>query len=122
MAYLNNVFMSKQGTSLEKYKKVMENNFLAWLDGSPPLQEFMAFQAIQFDCHVHFDKNLVKVTCLFWLDYLIKMTFLTTWSMWHLIKYDQKWAFLVKMDMGVVKWDMEPNGTCTTINFGKENI
>jgi hypothetical protein len=37
MAYLNNVFMSKQGTSLEMYKKVMENKFLARLDGSPPL-------------------------------------------------------------------------------------
>jgi hypothetical protein len=24
--------------------------------------------------------------------------------MWHLVKYDQKWTFLVKMDMGVVKW------------------
>ncbi len=29
---------------------------------------------------------------------------------------------LVKIDKGVVKWDMEPNGTCTTMNFGKENI
>jgi uncharacterized membrane protein len=28
---------------------------------------------------------------------------------------------LVKKDKGVVKWDMEPNGTCTTIHFG-ENI
>jgi hypothetical protein len=28
---------------------------------------------------------------------------------------------LVKKDKGVVKWDMDPNGTCTTIN-GKENI
>jgi hypothetical protein len=26
--------------------------------------------------------------------------------MWHLIKYDQKWTFLVKMDMGVVKWNI----------------
>jgi uncharacterized membrane protein len=26
---------------------------------------------------------------------------------------------LVKIDKGVVKWDMEPNGTCTTMNFGK---
>jgi len=60
--------------------------------------------------------------------------------MWHLVKYDQKWTFFVKMDMGVIKWlilsidiqigqdvytfskkknkgvvewDMEPNGTCT---------
>jgi hypothetical protein len=29
---------------------------------------------------------------------------------------------LVKKNKGVVKWDMEPNGTCTTINFEKENI
>jgi hypothetical protein len=29
---------------------------------------------------------------------------------------------LVKKDKGVVKWDMEPNGTCTTINFVKESI
>jgi hypothetical protein len=27
-----------------------------------------------------------------------------------------------KKNKGVVKWDMEPNGTCITINFGKENI
>jgi len=27
-----------------------------------------------------------------------------------------------KKDKGVVKWDMEPNGACTIINFGKENI
>jgi hypothetical protein len=26
--------------------------------------------------------------------------------MWHLVKYDQKWTFLIKMDMGVVKWDI----------------
>jgi len=26
--------------------------------------------------------------------------------MWHLVKYHQKWTFLVKMDMGVVKWDI----------------
>jgi hypothetical protein len=42
--------------------------------------------------------------------------------MWYLVKYDQKWTFLVKMDMGVAKWNTMPNGTCTTINFGKENI
>jgi hypothetical protein len=29
---------------------------------------------------------------------------------------------LIKKDNGVVKCDMEPNGTCTTIHFGKENI
>jgi uncharacterized membrane protein len=29
---------------------------------------------------------------------------------------------LVKKDKGVIKWDMEPNGTCTTINFGKGYI
>jgi hypothetical protein len=61
--------------------------------------------------------------------------------MWHLVTYDQMWTFLVKMEMGLVKWDilsidtysqigqyvytfskknkgvvnwdMEPNGTCT---------
>jgi hypothetical protein len=64
--------------------------------------------------------------------------------MWHLVKYDKKRTFLVKMDMGVINWDilsiniynqlrqdvyifskkrqrfsqMRPNGTCTTINFG----
>jgi hypothetical protein len=27
-----------------------------------------------------------------------------------------------KKDKGVVKWDMEPNEACTTINFVKENI
>jgi hypothetical protein len=26
--------------------------------------------------------------------------------MWHLFKYDQKWTFKVKMDMGVVKWNI----------------
>ncbi len=29
---------------------------------------------------------------------------------------------LVKKYKGVVKWNMESNGTCTTINLGKENI
>jgi hypothetical protein len=29
MVYFNNDFVSKQGTSLEKYKQVMENKFLA---------------------------------------------------------------------------------------------
>ncbi len=34
MAYLNGVFMNKEGTGLEKYKHVMEHKFLAKLDGS----------------------------------------------------------------------------------------
>jgi hypothetical protein len=34
MAYLDNAFMSKQVTSLEKYKQIMENKFLVELDDS----------------------------------------------------------------------------------------
>jgi hypothetical protein len=34
MAYLDSAFVNKQRTSLEKYKQVMEYNFLAELDGS----------------------------------------------------------------------------------------
>jgi len=26
--------------------------------------------------------------------------------MCHLVKYDQKWTFLIKMDMGVIKWNI----------------
>jgi len=69
--------------------------------------------------------------------------------MWHLVKYDQKWTFFVKMDMGVIKWlilsidiqigqdvytfSKKKKQRCSrmrhgakwdmyTINFGKENI
>jgi hypothetical protein len=38
MAYLNNVFMSKKGIRLKKYKHVMENKFLARIDNSLALQ------------------------------------------------------------------------------------
>jgi len=31
-------------------------------------------------------------------------------------------TLLIKKDKCVVKCNMEPNGTCITINFGKENI
>ncbi len=34
MAYINNAFVRKQITSLEKYKQVMEDKFLVGLDGS----------------------------------------------------------------------------------------
>jgi hypothetical protein len=34
MAYLDGVFLNKQGTSHKKYKQVMEHKFLAKLDGS----------------------------------------------------------------------------------------
>jgi len=34
MAYLDGVFVSKQGIGLKKYKQVMEHKFLAKLDGS----------------------------------------------------------------------------------------
>jgi hypothetical protein len=34
MAYLDGVFVNKQGTGHKKYKQVMEHKFLAKLDGS----------------------------------------------------------------------------------------
>jgi hypothetical protein len=34
MAYLDGVFVSKQETSLKKYKQIMEHKFLVELDGS----------------------------------------------------------------------------------------
>ncbi len=34
MAYLDNGFVSKQGTGPKKYKQVIEHKFLAELDGS----------------------------------------------------------------------------------------
>ncbi len=34
MAYLDGVFVNKQGTGLKKYKQVMENNFLVELNES----------------------------------------------------------------------------------------
>jgi len=37
---------------------------------------------------------------------LIKIVFLTIWSMWHLIKCDKQWTLLVKMDMGVIIWNI----------------
>jgi hypothetical protein len=39
MAYLDGVFVIKQGTGLEKYKLVMEHNFLVELDGSSQYTE-----------------------------------------------------------------------------------
>ncbi len=39
MAYLDGVFVNKQGTSLKKYKQVMENKFLVELNESSQYNE-----------------------------------------------------------------------------------
>ncbi len=44
MAYLDDVFMSKQGNGMEKYKQVMEHKFLAELNGSLQYIELQNFE------------------------------------------------------------------------------
>jgi hypothetical protein len=39
MAYINGAFVNKQGIGLDTYKQVMENIFVAKLNGSPQYNE-----------------------------------------------------------------------------------
>jgi folylpolyglutamate synthase/dihydropteroate synthase len=44
MEYLDDVSMNKQGIGLEKYKQIMENKFLAELNGSLQYNELQYFE------------------------------------------------------------------------------
>ncbi len=52
MAYLDDVFMNKQGTGMEKYKQVMEHKFFAELNGSLQYIELQNFERFPkwFEC------------------------------------------------------------------------
>jgi hypothetical protein len=54
MAYLDGAFVNKQGTSLEKYKHVMEILFLAKQNSSPQYTKLQNFEGFleSFECKI----------------------------------------------------------------------
>jgi hypothetical protein len=54
MAYFDGVFVSKQRTRLEKYKQVMEHNFLVEVDGSSQYNELQISKVFLewFECKI----------------------------------------------------------------------
>ncbi len=78
MAYLNNAFVRKQLTNLEKYKQIMENIFLVELNDSPQYIELQNSKGFLewFECKI----SDVATNLLHWCEFFYPQKDKAEWT------------------------------------------